>query len=131
MARVAECEPEATKYQVYTTRIKMKKTKHPSKAAFFEMIGISEASYNHMARGGANPTIDTLVRIAASLGLTFFELVGNIDDATLAKRLKSAKLDVSVISWAAKAYDEAMAGFDAVAADNPLVAKRRKREVTK
>ena len=111
---------------IAVARMRREQAKYPSVQAFVQKLGISEGTYNLLVNGGTNPTIDTLEKIAAGLGLTFFELIGNIDVETLRKRLGMVRLDLEAITKTVEKYDAAMAGFDSMVTEEPAPAKRKR-----
>lgn len=112
---------------IAVARMRREQAKYPSVQAFVQKLGISEGTYNLLVNGGTNPTVDTLEKIAAGLGLTFFELIGNIDVETLRKRLALVRLDLDAITKTVEAYDAAMAGFDSMIADEAPSPKRKRQ----
>ena len=78
---------------ILLARMQQFEAKFPSRSAFLRAIGVSEASYYLMLRRVSNPTIETMERIAEGLGITVYELIGNIDIDTLRKRLGPVGID--------------------------------------
>ena len=111
--------------------MRREQSKYTSVLAFAKKLGISEGTYNLLVSGATNPTIDTLEKIAAGLGLTFYELIGNIDAETLRKRLAMVRLDHDAIVKSIERFDEAEAGFESAIAENEAPAKRKPAATTK
>src|SRR5208282_1786276 len=110
---------------IAVARMRREQGKYPSVLAFATKLGISEGTYNLLVSGATNPTIDTLEKIAAGLGLTFYELVGNIDTDALRKRLAMVRLDLDAIAKSVERFDEATAGFETAIAQSKAPDKRR------
>ncbi len=110
---------------IVVARMRREQSKYPSVLAFAKTLGISEGTYNLLVSGATNPTIDTLEKIAAGLGLTFYELIGNIDSETLRKRLALARLDHDAIVRSVERIDEATAGFESAIAESEAPSKRK------
>lgn len=105
---------------IVIARLLREQSKHSSVAAFVKTLGISEGTYNLLVSGATNPTIDTLEKIASGLGLTFYELIGNVDEATLRKRLAMVRLDLDAMIASVERFDVAAADFEtAIAAKLP------------
>ncbi len=109
---------------IVVARMRREQSKYSSVLAFAKTLGISEGTYNLLISGATNPTIDTLEKIAAGLGLTFYELIGNIDTETLRKRLAIARLDHDAIVKSIEKFEEAEAGFESAISKNETPAKR-------
>ena len=111
---------------IVVARMRREQSKYSSVLAFAKKLGISEGTYNLLVSGATNPTIDTLEKIAAGLGLTFYELIGNIDTDTLRKRLALARLDHDAIVHSIERVDEAAAGFESAIAESEAPSKGKK-----
>ena len=110
---------------IVVARMRRDQSKYSSVLAFAKTLGISEGTYNLLVSGATNPTIDTLEKIAAGLGLTFYELIGNIDTETLRKRLTMVRLDHDAIVKSIERFDEAAAGFESAIAESEAPPKRK------
>jgi len=110
---------------IVVARMRREQGKYSSLLAFAKTLGISEGTYNLLASGATNPTIDTLEKIAAGLGLTFYELIGNIDTETLRKRLDMVRLDHDAIVSSVERFDKAAAGFESAIAERAAPTSRK------
>ena len=116
---------------IVVARMRREQANYSSVAAFAKRLGISEGTYNLLVSGATNPTIDTLEKIAAGLGLTFYELIGNIDTETLRRRLAKVRLDHDAIVQSVERFDEAAADFESAIAKSDAPGKEKKSPASK
>ena len=112
---------------IVVARMRREQAQDSSVSAFAKTVGISEGTYNLLAAGSANPTIGTLEKIAAGLGLSFYELIGNIDANLLRKRLAMVGLDLDALAKSVERLDAAAAEFTSAIGDEAAPAKRKRK----
>ena len=77
---------------------------------FRKKIGVGRLTYYTMLRGTGNPTMKTIERIAANLGMTPFELLGfDVNDARRA--LKKSGVDYDELTAAISRTNKASQGL--------------------
>ena len=92
---------------VLLARMRQYETKFPSRAQFLRAIGISEGTYYLMLQRSSNPTIETMEKIAEGLGVTVYDLIGNIDQGTLSGCLSAVGLDLEKLKTGIEKREEA------------------------
>ena len=92
-------------------RMQQCEQKFKSRADFLKAVGVSEGSYYLILHGHGNPTMTTMERIAQGLGMTIYELIGNIDFDTLKKSLGKVSIDLKQLKDAVDEREAARLGF--------------------
>ena len=99
---------------ILLARMQQCEAKFASRAEFVKKIGVSEGTYWLLLQRASNPTIDTMEKIAEGLGMTVFELIGNIDHKTLRARVAMVGLDLDAIKANVDKGEQLTAEFESI-----------------
>ena len=82
---------------VFWLILKEKSKEYPGVKEFLQKIGMSSASYSQLQRGLGNPTLHTVSRTAAALGLSEWDMLG-IDEKVMRAWLAGRNIDLEKVN---------------------------------
>lgn len=82
---------------VFWLILKEKSKEYPGVKEFLQKIGMSSASYSQLQRGLGNPTLHTVARTAAALGLSEWDMLG-IDEKVMRAWLAGRNIDLEKVN---------------------------------